>query len=278
MWFYEKLYPDLEVATSGKLLYKKKTKFQELKIFDTPRLGKVLTLDNITQTTQLDEFIYHEMLVHPVLLSHPNPKNILIIGAGDGGILREVLKHNIKKACLVEIDDEVIKSCSRYMPTLNRGAFKDKRAKIIVTDGAKFITSTKEKFDVAIIDSPDPISVATVLFTKKFYKDVFRVLNNNGLMCRQTGSTMYQPNELGQNYNLAKKIFKSVSIQLAAIPTYVGGFFSFIICSKKINIKNISFKKINYRYNIINLKTRYYNPELHFASRCLPNYIRRNIR
>lgn len=275
MWFYEKLFPEIRLSIKGNLLYKTKTAFQNLKIFDSDLLGKMLVLDDIIQTTEKDEFIYHEMMTHPLLLAHPDPENILIIGAGDGGILREVLKHrSVKKAVLVEIDETVISVSKKYLPSLSKGAFNNKRARIIIDDGAKFMRETKEKFDVAIVDSSDPIGPATVLFSTKFYKDICSVLKEDGLMIRQTGSTLFQPDEVKNTQKMMSKIFPHMVIQVAAVPTYIGGLFSFVIASKKINPTTVPFEKIAARYAGLNLKTKYYNPEIHFASLKIPNYLR----
>jgi spermidine synthase len=127
VWFYESLYPDIKIGIKGKIVYKKKTPYQDLRIYQTPRFGRMLTLDGAIQTTQNDEFIYHEMLTHPLLLSHPDAKNVLVIGAGDGGVLREVLKHKVKQVILVEIDSDVIELSKKYLPTISKGAFNDKR-------------------------------------------------------------------------------------------------------------------------------------------------------
>lgn len=278
MWYYEALYSDIKLGVEGKLIYKKKTLYQELKIYETERLGRVLSLDQLTQTTEKDEFIYHEMVTHPLLMIHPNPQKVLVIGGGDGGVLREALKHRIKEIHIVEIDEAVINVSKKYLPGLSDGAFNDKRVKMVIGDGAKFIKETKERFDVAVVDSPDPVGQAKVLFSNEFYKNIFAVLTNKGLMIRQTGSTMWQPDELTTNCKLVKKIFPYVIVQIAAIPTYVGGFFSFIIASKKINPQNISYKKIVDKYRELNLKTNYYNPDIHFASLKLPNYIRRMMK
>lgn len=277
MWAYEKLYPDIETGIEGELLFEKKTPYQDLKIYQTSILGRVLFLDGTIQTTEKDEFIYHEMLTHPLLLAHPNPEKVLIIGAGDGGVLREVLKHDIKKAVLVEIDEDVITFSKKYLPSICAGAFEDKRVETIIDDGAKFAAESKEKFDVIIVDSPDPVGVAKVLFSIKFYKDIYNCLTEDGMMIRQTGSTMFQPRELPENYTIVKNIFPIVIPQIAAIPTYVGGFFSFIIGSKKVNFKTIAYNIIEEKYNKLNLNTKYYNPDIHFAGVILPNYIKKGL-
>lgn len=275
MWTFETLFPNIKLGLQGKLIHKRKTPYQDLKIYDTPCLGKALVLDGNTQTTEKDEFIYHEMMTHPVLSVHPKPEKVLIIGAGDGGILREALKYpTVKEACMVEIDEDVITASKKYLPFISNGAFEDKRAKIIIGDGARFAAQTKEKFDIAIIDSPDPAGPAKVLFSKKFYQNIFAILKNDGIMIRQTGSTLLQPQEVRDNYKLLSGIFASCAIQIAAIPTYIGGFFSFVIASKKINLNSVPYKKIARQYAKLNLKTKYYNPDIHFAGLKLPNYLK----
>jgi len=273
MWFHETLFEDVKLGLQGKLLYSKKTGFQDMKIFQTPAHGRLLLLDGTIQTTEKDEFIYHEMLTHPLLLAHPNPEKVLIIGAGDGGILREVLKHPVKEAAMVEIDGDVIEFSKKYLPSLSKGAFDDPRARIIIDDGAKFVRETKEKFDVVIVDSPDPIGCAKVLFSKKFYRDIYNCMSADGMMIRQAGSTMYQFDELIENYRLLKRIFPITIVELAAIPTYVGGFFSLLIGSKKIH-PGRPMRTVRSRYRKLKLKTKYYNPEIHVTSQALPNFVK----
>lgn len=274
-WYYEALYPDIKIGLKGKPLYQRRTPFQDMKIFKNPRFGNVLVLDGAIQTTQNDEFIYHEMLSHPVLFAHPNPKKVLIIGAGDGGVLREALKHRVKEVVLVEIDRAVIDLSKKYLPSISNGSFKDKRVRVLIGDGAKFVAETKEKFDVIIVDSPDSVGPARVLFSKNFYKNIYSRLAKKGLMIRQSGSTVLQVGVLKENYHLLKRIFPYVSAQVVAIPTYIGGFFSFLIASKKVNPIRVPRKNVEARYKKLNLKTKYYNPQIHFASLALPNYIRR---
>ena len=275
MWFYENLHPDIKIGIKGKIIYRKKTAYQDIKLYSTPGFGKMLTLDGIIQTTEKDEYIYHEMMTHPVMIAHPEPKNVVIIGGGDGGVLREVLKYKIEKVYLVEIDKDVINMSKKYLNKICHKSFNDKRLNIVIDDGANFIKNTKEKFDIAIIDSPDPIGPAKVLFSTNFYSRIHSCLNNKGIIIRQSGSTTLQANELKSNYRILKKIFPVVEVQLAAIPTYSGGFFSFITASKSINPKKMKTEEIERKINKLNLKTKYYNAEVHKASMGLPNYVRR---
>ncbi len=279
MWHSEAIYPDIKLQLKGELLYRKKTLYQNLELYKTDRFGKVLMLDNAIQTTEGDEFIYHEMLTHPVLLLHPKPQKVLIIGGGDGGILREVLKYkSVKLAYLVEIDKSIIEISKKYLKSICKNSFQDKRTKIIFDDGAKFIKKTKEKFDVIIIDSPDSVGPAKVLFSKGFYKDIFSALAENGLMIRQTGSTTLQKEVLKSSWKLLTDIFPFVWTHLTAIPTYIGGFFSLTAASKKIDLFKTDIAYLEKKIKALKIKTDYYNPYIHIASAVLPEYIRRMLK
>lgn len=279
MWHSEAIYPDIKLQLKGELLYRKKTLYQNLKLYKTDRFGKILMLDNAIQTTEGDEFIYHEMLTHPVLLLHPKPQKVLIIGGGDGGILREVLKYkSVKLAYLVEIDKNIIEISKKYLKSICKNSFQDKRTKIIFDDGAKFIKKTKEKFDVIIIDSPDSVGPAKVLFSKGFYKDIFSALAENGLMIRQTGSTTLQKEVLKSSWKILNDIFPFVWTHLTAIPTYIGGFFSLTAASKKIDLFKTDIAYLEKKIKALKIKTDYYNPYIHIASAVLPEYIRRMLK
>lgn len=278
MWFYEALYTDVQLGLKGRLLCKKKSRYQDCRIYQTDRFGRILVLDGIVQTTEMDEYIYHEMLTHPLFLAHPKPKNILVIGGGDGGVLREALKHRVKEIYLVEIDKTVIDISKKYLPSLSEGAFDNRRVKIIINDGAQFVRQTNKKFDVVIIDSSDPIGPAKSLFSKRFYHELFSVLKTDGMMICQSGSTILQPDELRENSRLLKQIFPFVAPQVAAVPTYIGGFFSFVMASKRVNLFKVPARKIKNKYSRLHLKTKYYNPDIHFASTILPNNLRKAAR
>lgn len=261
-----------------KILYKGKSPYQKIEVFENSGLGKVLALDDIIQTTERDEFIYHEMMTHPALLSHQNPKNILIIGGGDGGVLRETLKHkNVKEITLVEIDQKIPEIAEEYLKDINKGSFKNKKTNLLIQDGNKFIQTTKNKFDVIIIDSSDPIGPAKKLFQKNFYRNIKPLLKKKGIMIRQTGSTFSQPKEVKQTYKTSRSIFKYTRISLTAIPTYVGGFFSLMYSSSDIDPVNIKETTIKRRFKTQKLKTKYYTPSVHTASFKLPQYVKKII-
>ena len=277
-WFYEHLHPTLRAGYKfKKIIYSGRSHFQNIKFIETYSYGRALILDDIVQTTEVDEFIYHEMMSHIPMLSHPEPENVLIIGGGDGGVLREVLKHPVKKATMVEIDPSVVKLCNKYLPAISHGAFNDKRANLVFADGDRFIRNSREKYDVIIVDSSDPIGPAKILFQKAFYRNILKVLSSNGIMVRQTGSTFLQKEEINYSYKRYKEVFKYPALYLAPVPTYVGGFFSFIYGSNKINPKKTTLPGLTKKYRILKLNTKYYNPELHFASFVLPNHEKKII-
>ncbi len=278
-WFHESLFSSVKLGIKVRQpIVSEKSRYQRIDILDTYKFGRVLVLDGVVQTTEGDEFIYHEMLAHLPLLSHPHPGRVLIIGGGDGGILREVLKHPVKEVFLVEIDEKVIELSKIYLPAICRSSFDDRRVKIIIDDGGNFIEDCKRKFDVAIIDSSDPIGPAKVLFSQKFYRDSFNVLSNSeGIFTQQTGSPFLQGEELPCAYKTLRKIFPFVVTFLAAVPTYIGGFFSFVFASRGIDPLKVRFSEIERRYRKLKLKTRYYNPEIHLASFALPAYIKEKV-
>ncbi|HUW22424.1 MAG TPA: polyamine aminopropyltransferase [bacterium] len=278
-WFYESLFPSVRLGLKVKgTLVSNKSPYQKINILDTYEFGKVLVLDGVVQTTERDEFIYHEMLTHLPMLSHPHPERVLIIGGGDGGILREVLKYPVKEVSLVEIDKKVIEFSKSYLSAICKNSFNDRRANIIIDDGVNFVKERKRKFDVIIVDSSDPIGPAKVLFSSKFYRDTFNTLShNNGTFAQQTGSPFLQREELPYVYRRLKKIFPFVSTFSTAVPTYIGGLFSFVFASKGIDPLKIRLWEIEKRYRKLRLKTRYYNPEIHHSSFTLPTYIKEAV-
>ena len=279
MWAFETLYPDIKLGLKGELIYKEKTAYQDMKIYRTEKYGNAFFIDGAIQTTEKDEFIYHEMMTHPVMLLHPNPKKVLIIGGGDGGILREVLKYrSVKEAVLVEIDERVIDLSKKYLKSICKNSFNDKRTDVVIADGAEFAEKTEKKFDIVIIDSPDPVGVATILFSQKFYKTISSLLTEKGLIIRQTGSTTTQEKELRKNWKILTKIFPNLWLHLVAIPTYIGGFFSLTAGSFSLNLLNEDMSEIEKKFRQLEIKTRYYNPYIHMASALLPEYVREIIR
>lgn len=256
----------------NKLIYQGKSPYQDVLIFDNSIYGRVAVLDGIVQLSERDEFIYHETISHPVLFSHPNPEKILIIGGGDGGVLREVLKHPVKEVFLVDIDKKAIGIFKKYVPFVSKGSFNNKRVKIFFEDGRKFIKKFQNCFDVIIVDSNDPMGPSLPLFAGKFYKDVFLALKKEGIMITLIGSLLDFENLIKKTCQKLKKVFPNIQLYRAAIPSYHCGDFCFIGASKKINLGKIDFKKIEKRFKIFPKKhtLNYYSPEIHRTSMIMP--------
>jgi len=268
MWLKEMQLEDVAMTYKVKeTLVRKKTKFQDLAIVDTETFGRMLLLDGIVQTTIKDEFIYHEMISHIPLFTHKNPKNILVVGGGDGGVIREVLKHDsVTKVTLCEIDEAVIKECKKYLPEISCG-LEDPRCNIFIGDGIKYVKDHKNEFDVIIVDSTDPFSIAEGLFGGNFYKDISEALTEDGIFIAQTETPFFLPETVKKVFKDAKNIFKVTKLFMAAIPTYPGGYWSFTIGSKKYDPEKVDISSIP------NIDTKYYTPELHKACFVLPRYI-----
>lgn len=285
IWFKEELYPDYYQAIKvSKVFAEKVTRsksgkpLQKLLILETPRFGKVLVLDEIVQLTEADEKYYHEPFVHIPLLSHSNPQNILIIGGGDGGILRELIKHRVSSIDLVDIDGEVIKFTRKYLPDFAKNAWEDPRLKIHIEDGAKFVKQTKKKFDVIIIDSPDPVGPAKSLFQTSFYLDCKKVLSPGGILIRQTGSSILQPEEMPSNFRQMEELFPEAQAFLTALPTYVGGYFTFVAGSPEKGLFKKALPKIAARFKKLKIGTEWYTPEMHKASMILPRELKGSLK
>jgi len=280
-WFFEDFIPEGPTfSTWGviieKEIYSGKSKFQKIDIFDTKEFGRILTLDGMIQLSTKDEFVYHEMLTHPALFYHPRPEKILIIGGGDGGVLREVLKHPVKKVFLVDIDEKVIEVSKKYLPSVSRGAFRDKRTEIVIEDGLKFIKKYKNYFDIIIVDSTDYFGPAKKLGEVRFYKDVSRALKADGVF---TAQTAYFQEKFAKNVRKnIKKVFPLFKIHRAFVGCFPFDEHTFSIGSKKINFDKVSFEKITKRFKKLNLKTKYYSPKIHFSSAVLPKYLEEKLK
>lgn len=259
-------------------LFELETPFQKLVIFDNPVFGRVMTLDGIVQTTEKDEFVYHEMLAHVPLMSHPNPKRVLIIGGGDGGILREVLKHHcLEQVTMVEIDPAVIEMAKQYFPQHSQGAFDHPKARIVIADGVKFVNESSEQFDVIISDSTDPEGPAQALFSTDFYTAIANRLTDDGIFVAQNGVPFLQMNELIDTITRFKPLFADYTCFTSAVPTYVGGIMTLAWGAKHIDSRLTSFSQLSERQSERGVTTRYYTPALHLASFALPAYVQSAI-
>ncbi|MEZ5472758.1 MAG: polyamine aminopropyltransferase [Marinicella sp.] len=271
----ESLYPSWGQAYQpDEVLFESQTGHQHLVIFNNQQWGTVMMLDGVVQTTEKDEFIYHEMMTHVPLLSHGNPKRVLIIGGGDGGILREVTKHaSIEHITQVEIDQAVIDMCVQYLPKHSNGAFEDSRVNIIIDDGVNFVSECDQQFDVIISDSTDPIGPGESLFTSKFYQGVQSCLAEDGIFVAQNGVSFMQLDEVTTTQKRLSPHFEDVTFYSAAVPTYVGGIMTFAWASQNPNIRAFDVAALAEKAQQAGLTTRYYNAAIHQASFALPQYI-----
>ncbi|HXF29406.1 MAG TPA: polyamine aminopropyltransferase [Chlamydiales bacterium] len=260
-------------------IYEGKTPFQTVLIFKHAEFGRVLVLDNIVQTSEADECIYHEMLCQVPLLAHPNPKKVLIIGGGDGGSLREVLRHkSVVKVTLVELDEEVLFLCRKYLPTISNGAFDDSRLELMIQDGVEFVNNCKSKFDVIICDTTDPSGPNKGLCSTEFYMNCQKLLNENGIVATYTGIPFLgAPFSDGQiitdSFHALSPNFKNARMYVASVPTYIGGFMAFALATNNPANLNRSTKELQARLKTLGGTMRYYTPELHNAAFALPQYI-----
>lgn len=279
LWYIETLYPEWRQAVRiDQIIEQEKTELQELTIFENDRFGRVLALDGVVQVTQADEFVYHEMMTHVPLLAHGSPEQILIIGGGDGGILREVVRHkNIKRIVLVEIDRTVVDLSKQYLPTLSNGAFEDPRFELVIADGAEYVKNTEDRFDIIICDSTDPIGPGEVLFTQEFYGNCKRILNEKGIFVNQNGVPFLQTSEVNDTFQRRKPFFKDTYFYVAPLPTYVGGFMAFGWATDETSYREISLEELGQRLQQIEGDLKYYNPEIHKAAFALPNFIKKQF-
>ncbi len=255
-----------------KTLYREKTQFQDIMIAETMQFGRMLLLDGIIQTTIADEFVYHEMITHVGLNTLDKPRRVLVIGGGDGGSVREILKHKtVEKVTLVEIDGKVIESAKEFLPEISCG-LDDPRAEVIVDDGIKHVKENPNTYDMIIVDSTDPIGPAVGLFGADFYSDVYKALTENGLFVAQTESPFYNRNLIPRIIGDVRSIFPATRLFLASIPTYPGGLWSFTMGSKKYDPLKVDINSIQ------KMETRYYNPEIHRASFILPEFVKELVK
>lgn len=257
-----------------KVYFENKTEHQHLMIFHNAVLGRVMVLDGVVQTTEKDEFVYHEMMAHVPLFAHGNAKQVLIVGGGDGGMLREVLKHQtVEQVTMVEIDNAVIEMAKQYLPNHSRGAFDDPRANIVIADGMDFVRDTEQTFDVIISDSTDPIGPGEILFTNDFYAQCQRILNPGGVVVTQNGVAFFQLDEVKTTSSRLSRHFSDATFYSAAVPTYYGGIMTFAWGSNEPALRDVAVATLQQRFDESGISTRYYTPEIHKASFALPKYI-----
>jgi len=273
--FEERIHENwIQGFTVDRILLEKKFGLQELVIFENKEFGRVMALDGVIQLAEADEFIYHEMLTHVPLLAHGNAKKILVIGGGDGGILREVLRHpTVESVVHVEIDQSVIELSKEWLPNISKGAFDDPRVQIVLADGAKYVQETQDRFDVVICDSTDPIGLGETLYSPEFFANCKRILNPKGIFVNQNGVPFIQGSEVTDTYKSIKDHFAVKTFYLAPVPTYTGGHMTFAWATDCTEYSNLSEEVLEQRMRKIKGEMRYYTPAVHHAAFALPRYI-----
>ncbi len=246
-------------------LHSEFSSFQKIEVFENDFFGNILFLDGLVQTTEKDEYFYHEMLAHPAFMSHPNPEKCLIIGGGDGGTLKEILRYPLKRALLVEIDRRMIEVCQKYFPWLNE-ALKDERAELVTADGNEFITTTEEKFDVVLVDSSEPVGPSSVLHGREFFRKLKQRLNPGGVIVAQAGSPIFHLEHLKQQALMLKDIYPNVYFFCGPVPTYPGGSWCYVFLSEN----RLPWDK----KQAPPAGLKYYTTDIHEAAFVLPGFMK----
>jgi len=268
-WFTEKQTEHLGLGVRVReSLLVEQTPFQELAVLDTYQYGRMLVLDGAIQTTEQDEFIYHEMITHVPLTTHPQPREVLVIGGGDGGAIREILRHSeVRRVRLVEIDERVVAAARRFLPGLSQ-ALDDPRAEVMIADGAEYLRALRGACDVILVDSTDPVGPAVKLFEADFYRAVHDALNPEGLFVAQSKSPYLDRGLIRDLLGIVRSLFPVALLYTAAIPTYPSGLWSFVLGSKVHH--PLAFDEGRAE----KLETRYYSAEIHRSAFALPREIR----
>jgi spermidine synthase len=277
LWYTEKHSEHVGITMQvTRTLFSGKSEFQQLDILETPEFGRMMLLDGLVMVTERDEFVYHDMITHPVLFTHPAPRNILVIGGGDGGSIREIMKHpGVEQAVLCEIDGLVIAKSIEFLPSM-AGEIdgSNPRVKLHVDDGLAYIRDHRNEFDVILVDSTDPIGPAVGLFEEDFYRLVFGALKDDGIMVAQSESPFYHAEIQKNMYRNLRTVFPIVEMYQAFIPTYPSGLWSFAFASKKYHpVRDFNRQRAASR----SFHTRYYNEDLHLGAFMLPTFARENI-
>jgi spermidine synthase len=256
------------------VLYQAKSAAHEKLLIENPQFGRMMMIDGIVQLSSADEFIYHEMLSHVPLLAHGGVERVLIIGGGDCGLAEEVLKHRgVRSVLQVEIDPQVVKLGRTYFGEMNAAVFRDRRFQLRIADGAKFVASTKDRFDLILIDSTDPGGTSLPLFSESFYRDARGCLRAGGLIVAQLGVPFLQPLQFAAVLRRMSRLFPVVSCYLVPVPCMFGGPLAFGWASSSLRPDAHASDDLAARFNTANIETRYYTPEVHRAAFALPRYL-----
>ena len=268
IWFTEKQTDHYGITMKLKEMYvREQTDFQDLAMVETEEWGTMLLLDGMVMTTDRDEFVYHEMVAHPALFTHPNPEHVLVVGGGDGGVIREVLKHpEVKRAVLVDIDGKVIEYSKKYLPQIASG-LDDPRVEVIVNDGFMHIHDHKNTYDVIMVDSTEPVGPAVQLFTRGFYQGIYDALKEDGMFVAQTDNPWFKADLIRNVSRDVRAVFPIVRTYWANVPTYPSGMWTFTLGSKKYDPLDVDETQIP------EIDTKYYSPRLHKAAFVLPKFV-----
>lgn len=268
-WYTEKQTENFGITMKiNKTLHTEQTEFQYLEMAETAEWGNMLFLDGMVMTSEKDEFVYHEMVAHVPLFTHPKPEKVLVVGGGDGGVIREILKHpSVKKATLVDIDGKVIEYSKKFLPSIASG-LEDERVEVMVGDGFMHIAESEDKYDVIMVDSTEPVGPAVNLFTKGFYAGISRALKEDGIFVAQSDNPWFKADLIKQVQSDVREIFPITKLYLANIPTYPSGLWAFTIGSKKYDPLAVPAERFH------DIDTKYYTKELHNAAFVLPKFVK----
>ena len=273
LWFTEMHSENVKFSIRvNRQLHSEQSEFQRIDIFESGEFGRFLTLDGLMMLTEKDEFIYHEMITHVAMASNPAVKSVLVIGAGDGGTVRELTKYNtIERIDMVEIDERVVDVCREYLPQ-TACKLDDSRVKLYFEDGLKFVRTKENCYDLIIVDSTDPFGPGEGLFTSEFYGNCFNALTENGILVNQHESPYYSEDSkaMQRAHKRIREFFPVCRVYQAHIPTYPSGHWLFGFASKAIDPLDVNAQE----WNNIGIKTRYYNTELHKGCFAIPNYVK----
>jgi len=254
-------------------LVRRQSPYQLIEIFDTVEYGKLLTLDGLVMITDRDEHVYHEMMTHVPLLMHPNPKKVLVVGGGDGGCLREIIKHEcVEKAVEVEIDGDVVELCKEHFPAV-ASAYSHPKVELVVQDAIEYLRSVRGEFDIAIIDGSDPVGPAVGLFERSFFQDIADALKPGGIMSCQIGSPLYSLDRIETTLKHWRAVFADARLYLAQIPTYPSGVWGLGVASKNVNGTLETPDRVRFLTFADSLK--YYNLDIHEGAFRLPEEVKR---
>ena len=275
-WTVEKLHRDhAQALRETRVLYDSETAHQRLRVFENDTFGRILTLDDVVQVTEGDNFIYHEMLTHVPILAHGAARRVLIIGGGDGGMAREVLRHHlVDHVTMIEIDAGVVDFSKEYLPGISAGAFDDPRLHLTIADGADYMRNTQDRFDVIIVDSTDPVGPGEVLFTDSFYGHAKRALTPGGILVTQNGVPFLQGGELTNTMRAFQALFSDHTCYLATVPTYAGGPMAFGWGTDS-DARQVDLATLEARFAAAGIASDYYTPAVHLGAFALPGYVAR---